>query len=86
MPVVSRSIDRQTGRMNQLPGLAWFERLALWILVSSHRTSLVVVKETYWPLVFVACDRSDPMLAEPAEPLSMQFERIYHQPAAGEEE
>ncbi|MEN9860834.1 MAG: hypothetical protein RLZZ515_1316 [Cyanobacteriota bacterium] len=71
--------------MMDLPGLNLIERLALWILVRSPRTSLVVVKETLWPMVFVAADKTDPMLAEP-EPLSMQFERIYHQPSAGEVE
>jgi len=71
--------------MMDLPGLNLIERLALWILVRSPRTSLVVVKETLWPMVFVACDRNDPMMAEP-EPLSMKFERIYHQPSAGEVE
>lgn len=72
--------------MTQLPGLNWIERAALWILVRSPRTSLVVVKETLWPLVFVACDKGDPMLAEPVEPLSMQFERLYHAPSYGEDE
>jgi len=36
-------------------------------------------------MVFVACDKTDPMLAEP-EPPSMQLERIYHQPSFGEDE
>jgi len=71
--------------MMDLPGLNLFERLALWVLVRSPRTSLVVVKETLWPMVFVACDKTDPMLAEP-EPPSMQLERIYHQPSFGEDE
>jgi len=71
--------------MNQLPGLNLLERLALWVLVRSPRTSLVVVKETLWPLVFVAYNQNDPMLAEP-EPPSMQLERIFHQPSYGEDE
>jgi len=71
--------------MMDLPGLNLLERLALWVLVRSPRTSLVVVKETLWPMVFVACDKTDPMLAEP-EPPSMQLERIYHQPSFGEDE
>jgi len=68
-----------------LPGLNLLERLALRILVKSPRTSLVVVKELGWPSVFVAANSDDPMLAEP-EPMSMQLERIYHQPSAGEAE
>lgn len=73
-----------------LPGLNLLERLALRILVRSPRTSLVVVKEHLWPTVFVASDPRDPVAAhvtngEP-EPLSMQLERIFHQPAYGEEE
>jgi len=71
--------------MMQLPGLNLIERLALWVLVRSPRTSLVVVKETLWPMVFVASDCNDPMMAEP-EPPSMQLERIYHQPSYGEDE
>ena len=74
--------------MMHLPGLNLIERLALRILVKSPRTSLVIVKELGWPGVFIAASTDDPMLAEPAEqePLSMQLERIYHQPAAGESE
>lgn len=73
-----------------LPGLNLIERLALWILVRSPRTSLVVVKERLWPAVFTAADPSDDLAAYvtngQAEPASMQLERIYHQPAYGEEE
>ena len=73
-----------------LPGLNLLERLALRILARSPRTSLVVVKELHWPSVFVAADPSDPVAAhvtnnEP-EPVSMQLERLFHQPAYGEEE
>ena len=73
-----------------LPGLNLIERLALWILVRSPRTSLVVVKERLWPAVFTAADPTDPISAyvtnnEP-EPVSMQLERIFHQPAYGEDE
>ena len=74
----------------QLPSLNLIERLALWILVRSHRTSLVVVKERLWPTVFTAADPSDPVAAyvtnNDTEPPSMQLERIFHQPAYGEEE
>ena len=71
--------------MMYLPGLNLLERLALRILVKSPRTSLVIVKELDWPGVFVAANTDDPMMAEP-EPPSMQLERIYHQPSAGEAE
>ena len=70
--------------MMHLPGLNLIERLALRILVKSPRTSLVIVKEMGWPGIYVAANTDDPMLAEP-EPPSMQLERIYHQPAAGED-
>ena len=71
--------------MMKLPGLNLIERLALWVLVKSPRTSLVVVKEMLWPMVFVAANTDDPVLCGPKEqePISMQLERIYHQPSAG---
>lgn len=73
-----------------LPGLNLIERLALWVLVRSPRTSLVVVKERLWPAVFTAADPTDDLAAYvtngQAEPASMQLERIFHQPAYGEKE
>jgi hypothetical protein len=76
--------------MFYLPGLNLIERLALRILVRSPRTSLVVVKELHWPALFVVSDPRDPVAAHitggEAEPLTMQLERIFHQPAYGEEE
>lgn len=76
--------------MQFLPGLSLIERLALWILVRSPRTSLVVVKERLWPVVFAAADTSDETAAfvtnGHSEPASMQLERIFHQPSYGEEE
>jgi len=76
--------------MFYLAGLNLIERVALWILCRSPRTSLVVVKEHAWPSVFVASDPRDPVAAHvtngEVEPLSMQLERLYHQPAYGEEE
>jgi len=76
--------------MFYLPGLNLIERIALRILCRSPRTSLVVVKELHWPAVFVASNPADPIAAHvtqgEAEPASMQLERIYHQPAYGEEE
>jgi hypothetical protein len=76
--------------MMHLPGLNLIERLALWLLVRSPRVSLVVVKERLWPTVFAAADPSDDVACYVtnghAEPASMQLERIFHQPAYGEEE
>ncbi len=73
-----------------LPGLNLIERLALWILVRSPRTSLVVVKEHLWPAVFVAADPTDDVACYVTqgqqEPASMHLERIFHLPAYGEEE
>jgi hypothetical protein len=76
--------------MMHLPGLNLLERAALWVLVRSPRTSLVVVKELHWPTVFVAANPADPVAAhvtsgEP-EPASMTLERLYHLPSHGEEE
>jgi hypothetical protein len=76
--------------MFYLPGLNPIERLALRILCRSPRTSLVVVKERDFPAVFVAADPRDAVAdfvtdGQP-EPASMQLERIFHQPAYGEEE
>jgi hypothetical protein len=76
--------------MMHLPGLNLIERAALWVLVRSPRTTLVVVKERLWPTVFVAADPSDDVAcyvtSGEEEPASMTLERIFHQPAYGEEE
>jgi hypothetical protein len=76
--------------MFYLPGLTLIERLALRILCRSPRTSLVVVKERDFPAVFVAADPSDATAGfvtdGQAEPMSMQLERIFHQPSYGEDE
>ena len=78
--------------MNHLPALNLLERLALWILVRSPRTSLVLVKEHFWPELFYAVDPSDPTVkiitdgVKPSDPPSMILERIFHQPAHGESE
>ena len=76
--------------MFYLPGLTLIERLALRILCRSPRTSLIVVKERDYPAVFVAADPRDAVASfvtdgQP-EPASMQLERIFHQPAYGEDE
>ena len=74
--------------MMHLPSLNLLERLALWVLVRSPRTSLVVIKEKMWPMVFAAADPTDEtacyVTGGEVEPLSMQFERIFHQPSYGE--
>jgi hypothetical protein len=74
----------------RLPGLNMLERWALGILVRSHNTGLVVVKAYGRKEMVVAADQTDPVAAyvtnEPEEPLSMQLERIYHQPSYGEAE
>jgi hypothetical protein len=76
--------------MMHLPGLNLLERFALWLLVRSPRTSMVVVKELHWPTVFVAANPLDPVAAHvtggQSEPASLQLERIYHLPSYGEDE
>jgi hypothetical protein len=73
-----------------LPGLNMLERWALGILVRSRNTSLVVVKPYGRPEMVVAACPGDPVAAyvtrNQGEPLSMQLERIYHQPSYGEAE
>jgi hypothetical protein len=76
--------------MMHLPSLNLLERLALWVLVRSRRTSLVVVKELDWPAVFVAADQRDDVACYVTggndEPASHLLERLYHAPAYGEDE
>ena len=71
-----------------LPNLSLLERLAIWVLHRSPRVSLLVVKDKFWPEVLFAADSTDPILrtVQEQDPLSMVFERIYHQPAHGEDE
>lgn len=77
-----------------LPNLSLLERLAIWVLHHSPRVSLLVVKDKFWPDVFFAADQADPIartvfersMEQEQDPLSMVFERIYHQPAHGEDE
>ena len=72
------------------PFLTAFENWALRFLISSPRVGLVIVKNHTGNGIYVASDLSDPTLPvqfrqdeEPA-PLSMQLERMYHEPAYGE--
>lgn len=66
------------------------ERLALWILVRSRRTSLVVVKEHASADIFWAACPTDPIAVsvvnevQDLEPPSMMLERLFHAPAYGE--
>ena len=75
-----------------LPNLSLLERLAIWVLHHSPRVSLLVVKDKFWPDVFFAADQTDPIARSVFErnmeqdPPSMVFERIFHQPAHGEDE
>ena len=73
-----------------LPSLNLIERLALWILVRSRRTSLVMVKEHTNADIFWAVCPADPIAVSSAqevqdlEPPSMMLERLFHAPAYGE--
>ena len=77
---------------SSLPGLNFWERLAVALLVRSPRTSLLVVKERDTSIVFVSADQSDPVAAyvvsglNEDEPTSMILERLYHSPSYGEAE
>ena len=66
--------------------LNWLERTALRILARSSRIGLLVVKPHGSRLVFIAKDMTDPVDIVEGEPISMQLERLYHQPSFGEEE
>lgn len=73
-----------------LPSLNLIERLALWILVRSRRTSLVMVKENTNADIWWAVCPADPIAVSIAqevqdlEPPSMMLERLFHAPAYGE--
>jgi hypothetical protein len=64
--------------------LTWLEWMALRLLVRSKRVGLLVLKPYGSRLAFVAKDTSDPIELMDDEPLSMQLERMYHQPSFGE--
>jgi hypothetical protein len=73
------------------PFLNWIENCAMRVLISSPNVSLVVIKQHSTEAIYIARDFSDaavaaefsPTYQEP-EPISMQLERIYHEPAYGE--
>jgi hypothetical protein len=75
-----------------LPNLSPLDRIAIWLLAKSPRVSLLVVKDKFWPDVFFAADQTDPVARTVFERNmeqdlpSMVFERIFHQPAHGEDE
>lgn len=79
-------------KKSSLPGLTFWERLAVALLVRSPRTSLVVVKERGTSIVFVAADKTDALAAyvvsglNDDESASMALERLYHSPSFGEAE
>jgi len=79
-------------KKSSLPGLTFWERLAVALLVRSPRTSLLVVKERGTSTVFVSADRTDRVanyvvsgLHNP-DPACMVLERLYHSPSYGEAE
>jgi hypothetical protein len=75
-----------------LPNLSPLDRIAIWLLAKSPRVSLLIVKDKFWPDVLFVADRTDPIALSIYEnslapdPPSMVFERIFHQPAHGEEQ
>ena len=77
----------QDGVMLEHLRLNWLERLALRTLIRSDRIGLLVLKPHGSRILFVVRDQTDPIdIKQADEPLSMQFERLYHQPSYGEDE
>ena len=67
--------------------LTWIERIALRILCQSERIGLLVIKRHSSRMVFIVRDQTDPIdIAQADEPVTMQLERLYHQPSYGEDE
>lgn len=67
--------------------LNWIERIALRILCQSERVGLLVIKRHGSRMVFIVRDQTDPIdITEANEPITMQLERLYHQPSFGETE
>jgi hypothetical protein len=67
--------------------LNWIEQIALRILCQSERIGLLVIKRHSSRMVFVVRDQTDPIdITEANEPITMQLERLYHQPSFGEDE
>lgn len=75
------------------PFLGWLENCAVRFLMSSPRVGFIAIKHHSFNHMYVVQDATDPQvdaimqeLIGPAEPLSMQLERLYHEPAYGESE
>jgi hypothetical protein len=73
--------------------LNWLENCAVRFLLSSPRVGFVAIKHYGYDYLYVVQDPTDPQVAaimeqfiEPPEPLSMQLERLYHEPSYGESE
>lgn len=84
--MVSATIDCQDGVMLEHLNLNWIERAALRLLARSPRVGLLVIKPFGSRLTFIAKDMNDPIELMDSEPISMQLERLYHQPSFGEDE
>jgi len=85
--VVSEPTHCQDGVMLEHLRLTWIERIALRILCKSERIGLLVIKRHSSRMVFVVRDQTDPIdITEADEPVTMQLERLYHQPSYGEDE
>jgi hypothetical protein len=80
----------------KLPHLNWLERWALRLLHRSPRMALVIAKPVNSTLISWSALEDDELamviaedlllMPDDDEPLSMQLERIYHQPSYGERE
>jgi hypothetical protein len=73
------------------PFLNWLENCAVRLLISSPRVGFIAVKHHSFNHMYVVQDAKDKQvdaimqkLTEEPEPLSMQLERLYHEPAYGE--
>ena len=72
------------------PDINLFERLAIWVLTRSPRISLLVIKQSNWPVIYTAANPSDETASfvtdGKSEPDSMHLERLFHMPSYGESE
>ena len=84
--VVYATFDRHDGVMLEHLRLNWLERLAVRLLAKSPRIGLLVIKPYDSRLTFITKDINDPVDLVEGEPMSMQLERLYHQPSYGEDE
>ena len=85
--MVSAKTNCQDGVMLEHLRLNWLERQALRILCRSDRIGLLVIKRHSSRMVFIVRDQTDPIdITDANEPVTMQLERLYHQPSYGEDE